>query len=759
MTHHTYIYKTCRIVLAAVLLFVTNLTVKAQDGNAPAGVIITRNNGGCKYIMQLPMADARFMRVSDDGLNVTFAAGNQSYSFPVSELEGVTFGEIDTDITVTYGESGVTVVNPYALRGLLVNFGQDNAIVVNNSIDEKLNYLLTGSGVGSFKLYSVKKQDIKLQDLNLTSKDGPAINIQTSKSTDIKLAGINVLSDSKTYTAFEDEDMKGCIFSEGQLIFKGSGELSISSVKKHAICSDDYIVVEKGSITISGAGKDGIHAKDYFEMTGGTLTISGTADDCIDGGTIDPEETDPEKDGHITISGGTLNLTAAEADTKAIKCDGVLTISDKADLTITLSGDITKGLKSATAIKMLGGSITTTATGNAVVEGDDVSYCAAVKCDGDILFSDGTFTLNHSGKAGKGFSADGNITIEGGTMTMNLTGNGDSFTLSTGELDKYSATAIKSDASLVISGGDLTLRTEGSGGKCINTNGSAIFGKEDGTGPNITATTTGAAIPGGNTGGGGWWVDEPVKLYGPGGGGWPGGGGRPGDSSGTGGKPKAIKAEGDLTVYGGHYILSSQQDGGEGLESKATLTINGGTIECQTYDDCINAKTAIVINGGDIYAYASNNDGIDSNGTITINGGRIVACGSTTPEEGFDCDNNMFKITGGVFVGFGGATSSPTSSACTQATARMSGSISTTTTYTLVDAEGNQVMSFTSPRQLGNGTTIFSAPVMQRGASFKLYTGGTIEGGTTFKGLTTGATYTPGTQTKSFTINSMFQTI
>ena len=79
--------------------------------------------------------------------------------------------------------------------------------------------------------------------------------------------------------------------------------------------------------------------------------------------------------------------------------------------------------------------------------------------------------------------------------------------------------------------------------------------------------------------------------------------------------------------------------------------MNGGDVSVYSYDDCMNASKSIVINGGNIYCYSSGNDGVDSNGTLTITGGTIVSIGTTSPEEGFDCDQNTFKITGGTILG------------------------------------------------------------------------------------------------------------
>ena len=108
---------------------------------------------------------------------------------------------------------------------------------------------------------------------------------------------------------------------------------------------------------------------------------------------------------------------------------------------------------------------------------------------------------------------------------------------------------------------------------------------------------------------------------------------------------------GDLTINKGTINVTTSKSEAEGIESKTNLIINDGTIEVNAYDDCINAKKTLVINGGTIYCYSTTNDGIDSNGTMTITGGTIISAGAAAPEEGLDCDNNTFKITGGTIIG------------------------------------------------------------------------------------------------------------
>ena len=89
-----------------------------------------------------------------------------------------------------------------------------------------------------------------------------------------------------------------------------------------------------------------------------------------------------------------------------------------------------------------------------------------------------------------------------------------------------------------------------------------------------------------------------------------------------------------MTVNSGSFTIKSASEGGEGLESKTTMTINGGNFYFNTYDDCLNAATAININGGNLRCVATGNDAVDSNSAMTITGGLLLASGSRDPEEG-----------------------------------------------------------------------------------------------------------------------------
>ena len=376
-----------------------------------------------------------------------------------------------------------------------------------------------------------------------------------------------------------------------------------------------------------------------------------------------------------------------------IKCDRDFTLSG-GNHTITMSGSESKGIKVEGTALFDGGELTINTSGVAKVVAYDPSYCTAIKCDGALTINGGDIKITATGQGGMGISADGVLTMNGGNVDITLSGAGASYTATTGT-DYYSTKCLKGDVVVNLLGGTLNCLAKGNGSKAIVASGELTIGREgvDNGLLNISAITQGASL--GSTSGSG--------------GGFPGGGGMGGMNSGFNAAPKAIKGAANVYVNSGTIYAETKNDGGEGLESKATLTINGGIIECSTYDDGINAKTALVINGGCIYSHATNNDGIDSNGTITINGGITLSSGTSSPEEGFDCDQNKFVINGGVMVGTGGATSNPTSA--TQPYSSVTSVSVTSGKYIAVkNSEGTVLFSYKCPKTVSSATVLLSSP-------------------------------------------------
>lgn len=631
-----------------------------------------------------------------DMLKVAFTDGSTT-PLPMTGIDSMCYATLPDGVYVNYEDGKAKVENPYAFDGIEI-YITGAKVTVKSAISEEVAYHLAGQSTrGAFKLYGQKKYELHLDGLRLTNDDGAAINIQCKKRGQIYLTEgtDNYLADGDEYTPTEGEDQKGTLFSEGQLVVMGSGALTVDGHYKHALCSDDYIAMNDGVLTIASATADGMHANDSVIIRGGLVQI------CANDDAIDCEGLLCIRDGEVTITSDTEGAKGLKSDTNICIAGGTTSIA--------MQGNRAEGIKADDTVWLTGGSVNITTTGAAAYdEENDISYATAIKSDGDYLQEGGTLVITTSGMGGQGISVDGTLTILGGTQEITIAGTGSSYTTTSGTTDYYSVKALKSDGAMNLLGGTIICKATGNGGKCIVSDGLLTIGDEEGAHDlSIRATTSGSALSSGsstNQGGGGWP-----------GGGWPGGGrpggGGPGGMGGGGfnAAPKAIKGAADVIINNGTIYVETKADGGEGIESKATMTINGGIIECSTYDDGINAATNITINGGHIYCHATNNDGIDSNGTIRINGGVAVSSGTSAPEEGFDCDSNSFIISGGILLGTGGATSSPTSAS--QCYAQISSVTLTKGKYLSVkDSSGAVLFSYLLPNSINNGTVLVSAP-------------------------------------------------
>jgi hypothetical protein len=160
-------------------------------------------------------------------------AGDEDY------IENTTF---DKTITITFSTTGDASVS--GDDDAIISISGNDVIATNNT-SNVIRYVLTGeTSDGFFKLYSTKKQAIVLNGVSITNPDGAAINNQSKKRTFIVLndGTTNSLTDGTNYSdATDDEDMKACFFSEGQLIFSGKGSLDVDANCKAGIRSDDYV--------------------------------------------------------------------------------------------------------------------------------------------------------------------------------------------------------------------------------------------------------------------------------------------------------------------------------------------------------------------------------------------------------------------------------------------------------------------------------------------------------------------------------------
>ena len=350
-------------------------------------------------------------------------------------------------ITITFSEGSVKTSSLPSGVTATINGGH---IVINSTIG-KIGYQLKGTcSNGSFKIYSEKKFRLLFSGLTLTNPTGPAINIQSGKTVYASIVNgtTNTLCDGATYnnpvigSNGEEEDQKGTLFSEGQLIFdgytNGTGTLNVTSYGGHAISSDDYIMVRGGNINILSAAKDGFRTKDKFiigraeaysptitinatsngiECTEGTLTIEAGKLDITSGGEaikVEYEETDPAVIPDAYIKGGYIKLTTTGEKSSAIQTTRNYTQSGGI-IEATVNGNGSKIINCDGDATFSGGKLTGIVNGT--VSSDETS-AGGIKCAGNITISNSKVAIDCKGKGAKAINCDNYVTVNSGEVTM-----------------------------------------------------------------------------------------------------------------------------------------------------------------------------------------------------------------------------------------------------------------------------------------------------------------------------------------------------
>lgn len=774
---------------------------------------VVMNNGDTAQFKVTDVDRVSFSSAADY-LFVNYS-GDKQKAFVAQDVFELTYGTIAAkqDISIVWNNDGtVTITNPMAADGVSVTAnGAD--VVISSTYPEEVNYNLSGtSSDGSLRIYSDYKYQLTLLGLNLTNNSGAAICSQSKKKGTIKVQSgyTNTLTDGQTYAnANEDEDEKACLFSEGQLVFKGAGTLNVVARGKHAIASDDYIEVEKGTLnltTTANAAK-GFKANDYINILGGTITITQSGNKVIEDGDV-KYSAGLKADSTITISAGKLTINSSAEGGKGFNADkgiyitgGTLDINltgsggtySQAAVDATATGGSTSGETSTshtvyfyavaqsqggpgggssqwTGVKLYkaDGTLVATLSTKAVSDYTAYYYTFPQGTTGSYYFT-GTYTSRNStyNCTTSTFSAPtsedayyrpGSYTTSGTNRTYQLTtwdpnayqpGGGGSWGGSTtSDTQTFTCTCIKCDGPIVITGGTLTLNATGTKGTCgIKTSGDLTIGTSGATaGPAMTITTTGTYVTSSGSG----------------------------MSAGYAGDPKGIKAEGDIMMYSGDVYITTSGQAGEGMESKSYIELAGGRLFAKAqYEDAINCSGIIKFSGAWVYAVSNGNDAIDSNygrsGAITITDGVVVALTSAgSPEEGLDCDNNSYITISGGYVfsgggsqggggGWGGSSSSASVGSASQGYC-FTGSYAITNNnyYTVKNASGTVLFSIKALTSIASGSnslSLISAPALTKSGTNTIVSGSaTPTGDTAWDGyIWVGGTTTNTTSANTFT--------
>lgn len=410
---------------------------------------------------------------------VRFAYGSVSVTFSIyqeGEKGGGTVEGSDTDtsednvatttfdrtIYIAFSKDGTATVQGDG-KGYVTVSGND--VTVKDTGSEKIIYELSGTAAdGFFKLYSSNKQALKLNDVSITNGGGAAINIQSHKRTFIVVNGTNTISDCSLNSSgsYPDEtsaeDMKAAVFSEGQLVFSGTGTLIVIAKGKASITSDDYVRF----------------------MSSPTVKVTASAGHGIRGA---------EK---VVVSNGTISVDVSAVGKKGFSSDSLVYIG--------------------------GGTTSINVTGSAGTVDGEITGTAGIKADKRFDMAGGTLTITNSGKGGKGISGDAAGYFSGGTVSVATTGANYGSSSWGGSSDSsVGSKGIKFDGNLYFTGSNVTVTCSANEGieskGTIEVSGGEVYSKSSDDAVNSAGdlTVSGGYLCGYSTGNDG--IDANGNLY------------------------------------------------------------------------------------------------------------------------------------------------------------------------------------------------------------------------------------------------------
>lgn len=416
---------------------------------------------------------------------------------------------------------------------------------------------------------------------------------------------------------------------------------------------------------------------DYDEAAALRITLDGTTVSVTEEGT---ETTSAD----VSIDGSTITITSEGTYIfTGTLTDGMIIVEadDSAKVQIVLDGaEIASKTSAALYVKSADKVFVTTAEGteNTLANGgtftaiDDSNIDGAVFAKDDITFN-GQGVLTVTSPAGHGIVGKDDVKIAGGTIDINAAKHG----VQANDSARFAEAAVTINA--------------GTDGVHVSDNADA----EEGTASDSYFYIADAAVT--------------IEA---------------GDDG--------IHADAQANIEGGSITVAGSYEGIEALE----IDISGGDIDVTASDDGLNAAGGnttsaqtsggtdgkILISGGSIHV-AAGGDGIDANGSIEINGGTTIVEGPTSGDTSVLDFNADGTITGGTFIGTGGASmASNFSSAENQGLIAVSvGSQSAGETVTLKDADGKVIAEQTP--SLDYAVVYISTADLQQGGTYTLTAG------------------------------------
>ena len=630
--------------------------------------------------------------ITKDDTNVTNADDAENYRVAITGDFTVTSDTSD-GITQSGSVYTITKAGEYTVSGLL----SEGQLIVDAGDEDEVTIVLNGTSI--------------------TCSSGSPIYVKNASEVKIKSEEntFNEVIDKRAEATDDSSDDAGnaAIYATCDLKLVGKGALVVTGNYNNGIQSKDDLSIKNVIVKVT-AVNNAIKGNDAVDIESGDIIAISTKGDGIKTSNSSLSNKGNQK-GIVTITGGNIDVYAA--------CDGIdaaygVDISGDGNLNIYTDTYSEYSEEVTTSGSSSGTSSGSNSSTNKTASANTVSYVAA---SDTVTNAPGGFG-GQNGNMGGGNVPDmnggnapdmsnGNAPDMNGSSGGNMGGNnvsgmpGGNNQSGNSSKKSYSTKGIKADSEINISGFTINISSTDDGIHANSDSGVLETG-EDGKG---TIVINGGTIT---------------------------------ISSGDDG----MHADKQLDVNDGYINVVTSY---EGLEAM-TINLNGGKVYVYATDDGINACTGdgkttpiINVNGGyiDVTTASGDTDGIDSNGNYVQTGGFVLVKGGSSAGNvsgSIDVDGTV-TITGGTCVALGGVCETPVNSVNAYVLSSVSFSSGS---YSLKDASGNEVISFTVDGSFSNGW--ICSDTLTTGTSYTLYRGSDSIADWTQESGTMGASSTGG---------------
>ncbi|HIS24753.1 MAG TPA: carbohydrate-binding domain-containing protein [Candidatus Faeciplasma gallinarum] len=475
----------------------------------------------------------------------------------------------DRDSSDSYDESDSVLI---ALDGDSVTSSSDSVVISGSTvkISEEATYILSGElddGMIIVDAQDTAKIQLVLNGVSINSETSAPLYILEADKVFVTLADgtDNCLSNVGTFTAIDENNIDGAVFSKQDLTFNGSGTLTVTSEAGHGIVCKDDLVITGGTYIINSASH-GIDANDSVRITGDTsLSIYSGKDG------IHAENSDDESLGFVYISSGTFEI---DAQGDGISAGSYMQIASGSFDILAGGGSVNESRESSESWGMMGG-------GRFGGRGD---FGGGGPGEGMQPVSNVSSSSASDSTSMKGIKAGGELSIYGGSFVIDSADDAvhsnSSVMVTGGEFEIASGDdAFHADDTLSISSGtiNITESYEGLEALHLEISGGDISLVASDDGLNAAGGVDSSGMTGGRDG-----------MFG--GGGFGGRGNMGGGMSSSGGT---------IVISGGTLYVNAS---GDGLDANGTIEISGGytTVVGPTQGDTatLDYDTTATITGG-----------------------------------------------------------------------------------------------------------------------------------------------------------------